>query len=459
MRSSAAAFDPNRLDFKRLSCASMISQNHPLSQRNVPRTLTPDVSLQTLVSIQKQLFHCPDISTAYQKTLESLQAIPQVSRVAIVEACRPGFSELSTCWDAEWWAGSPPFRRKRRAGKVSSIFHALSSGWVETLAQGKPIVGTLNSLPPLERELLHRQGIAAILIVPLMVDRQLYGAIRFENFQHPRNWTAPEVALLEGVAIALSLKLEQLIAAAEQSRTEQLQADCVATVAHELRSPLAHIQMLAHLLEISLQQESVSSSPVAHHLKMLQDECQHKNSMINNLLDLSRLSSAPDPIDPIDIPLQVWVPYLTETFQSRFTQQQQHLKIDIPASLPPLRTDSCTLERILTELLHNAWKYTPAQGTIALSAQPCSNDPGGHLCLTITNTGVEISPTDLPHIFDRFYRIPSLDIWAQGGTGLGLPLVKKMVEQLGATIQVSSTDQQVKLTLRFPLMPLSRTPL
>jgi signal transduction histidine kinase len=431
----------------------MLSQNHHLPQRNVPRTLTPDTSLETLVSIQKQLSHCPDISTVYRKTLESLQSIPQVSRVAIVEA-RPSDSyELSNCWDAEWWAGSPPFRRKRRAGKVSSIFHALTSGWLETLTQGKSIMGTLDTLPLLERELLHRQGIAAILIVPLMVNHQLRGAIRFENFQHSRPWADPEIALLEGVAIALSLKIEQLLATAEKARTEQLQNDAAATIAHELRSPLAHIQMLAQLLEASLQNENVlnSTNPVAHHLKMLQDECQHKNSLINDLLTLSHLGSAPDSIDPIDIPLQVWVPYLTETFQTRFTQQQQHLKIDIPTHLPPLKTDPCTLERILTELLHNACKYTPAQGTIALFARCCNDHLGKYLCLIVTNTGVEIPSTDLPHIFDKFYRVPNLDIWAQGGTGLGLPLVKKMVEQLGATIQVSSTDQQVTFTLRFPL--------
>jgi signal transduction histidine kinase len=432
-----------------------LSQNLPqdLSQRNAPRTLTPDASLTALVGIQKDLLQCSDISIAYQRTLESLQAIPQVSRVAIVEARCSESCELSTCWDAEWWAGSPPFRRKRRAGKVSSIFHTLSSGWLKTLTQGKPIIGTLNSLPPLECELLHRQGITAILIMPIMVNQQLYGAIRFENVHHSRHWTAPEVALLEGVAIALSLKLEQLLTAAEKARTEQLQNDAVDTVAHELRSPLAHIQMLAQLLEVSLQKESLltPTSPIAHHLKMLQDECQHKNDLINDLLALSRLSSPPEPIDPIDIPLQIWVPYLTETFQTRITQQQQHLKIHIPSDLPPLKTDSSTLERILTELLHNACKYTPTQGTIALSARPCNSDPIGHLCFTITNTGVEIPAPDLPHIFDKFYRIPSLDIWSQGGTGLGLPLVKKMVEQLGATIQVSSTDQQVTFLLRFPL--------
>jgi signal transduction histidine kinase len=435
----------------------MISQNQHLPQRipqrNASRTLTPDASLTTLVGIQKNLLQCLDVSTAYQKTLESLQSIPQVSRVAIVEARCSESCELSTCWDAEWWAGRPPFRRKRRAGKVSSIFHTLSSGWLKTLTQGKPIIGTLNSLPPLERELLNRQGITAILIMPLMVNQQLHGAIRFENFQHSRHWTAPEVTLLEGAAIALSLKLEQLLAATETARTEQLQNDAVATVAHELRSPLAHIQMLAQLLEVSLQKENIltPTSPVTHHLKMLQDECQHKNNLINDLLALSRLSAPPEPIDPIAIPLQVWIPYLSETFQTSITQQQQHLKIHIPSDLPPLQTDPCTLERILTELLHNACKYTPAQGTIALSAHRCNIDPIGHLCLTLTNTGVEIPAPDLPHIFDKFYRIPSLDIWSQGGTGLGLPLVKKMVEQLGATIQVSSTDQQVTFSLRFPL--------
>jgi signal transduction histidine kinase len=430
----------------------MLSQNQHLPQRPVQKTLQPD-SLTTLVDIQKHLLDCQDIPTAYQKTLERLKDTPQVSRVAIVEAHRSSSCELSDCWEDEWWAGNPPSRRKRRAGRVPSIFHALSSGWLETLTQGKSIVGTLESLPSLERELLNRQGIAAILIVPLMVNRQLHGAIRFEKTRDCRNWSPAETSLLEGVAIALSLKLEQLSAITERSKAAQLQDEGVAAVAHELRSPLAHIQMIAQLLEVSLQQEGIldtPTSPIAHHLQLLQAECQRKNSMINDLLALSCLSAPLDPSTYTEIPLQVWVPYLVEIFQERFQQQQQHLEIDIPTDLPRLKTDLNLLERILTELLHNANKYTPAGGTITVSVRYCESGKN-QLCLTLINKGVEISAADLPHIFDKFYRIPSLDVWNCGGTGLGLPLVKKMVEQLNATIQVSSSDHQVKFTLRFPL--------
>jgi signal transduction histidine kinase len=431
----------------------MLSQNQHLPQSPVQKSSQSDNSLKTLVDIQKHLLDCQDIPTAYRTTLERLQNIPQVSRVAIVEAYRPNSCELSDCWENEWWAGNPPSRRKRRAGRVSSIFHTLSPSWLEALSQGKSIVGTLESLPPLERELLNRQGIAAILIVPLMVNRQLHGAIRFEKTRDCRNWLSSEIALLEGVAIALSLKLEQLSALAESSRAAQLQDEGVAAVAHELRSPLAHIQMIAQLLEVSLHQEGIldtPTSPIAHHLQLLQAECQRKNSMINDLLALSCLNAPIDPSTHTEIPLQVWVPYLTEIFQERFEQQQQYLEIDIPPHLPSLKTDLTLIERILTELLHNANKYTPAGGTITLSGCYCQ-DGQNQLCLNLINSGVEISAADLPHIFDKFYRIPSLDVWNCGGTGLGLPLVKKMVEQLNATIQVSSGDQQVKFTLRFPL--------
>jgi signal transduction histidine kinase len=431
----------------------MLSQNQHLPQSPVQKSSQSDNSLKTLVDIQKHLLDCQDIPTAYRTTLERLQNIPQVSRVAIVEAYRPNSCELSDCWENEWWAGNPPSRRKRRAGRVSSIFHTLSPSWLEALSQGKSIVGTLESLPPLERELLNRQGIAAILIVPLMVNRQLHGAIRFEKTRDCRNWLSSEIALLEGVAIALSLKLEQLSALAESSRAAQLQDEGVAAVAHELRSPLAHIQMIAQLLEVSLHQEGIldtPTSPIAHHLQLLQAECQRKNSMINDLLALSCLNAPIDPSTHTEIPLQVWVPYLTEIFQERFEQQQQYLEIDIPPHLPSLKTDLTLIERILTELLHNANKYTPAGGTIKVSGCYCQ-DGQNQLCLNLINSGVEISAADLPHIFDKFYRIPSLDVWNCGGTGLGLPLVKKMVEQLNATIQVSSGDQQVKFTLRFPL--------
>ncbi|WP_448560616.1 sensor histidine kinase [Trichothermofontia sp.] len=73
------------------------------------------------------------------------------------------------------------------------------------------------------------------------------------------------------------------------------------------------------------------------------------------------------------------------------------------------------------------------------------------VCITVTNTGVEIAPTELPHLFEKFYRIPNHDPWRQGGTGLGLPLIKGLIEKLDGTLRVESSHNQTCFSVCFGL--------
>jgi signal transduction histidine kinase len=132
--------------------------------------------------------------------------------------------------------------------------------------------------------------------------------------------------------------------------------------------------------------------------------------------------------------------------------QQQRFNLHIAANLPLCVTDLNYLERILSELLNNACKYTPPHETITLAVQTLSKLDGrtgwieGHhaqprLQISVQNTGVEIAPSECDRIFEKFYRIPNNDPWKHGGTGLGLALVQKLVEAIGGTISVWSGDR------------------
>jgi signal transduction histidine kinase len=102
---------------------------------------------------------------------------------------------------------------------------------------------------------------------------------------------------------------------------------------------------------------------------------------------------------------------LVASFEERISDRQQTLILDLEPELPDLVTDAIGLKRILTELLHNACKYTPPDESIIVAAWREADK----LYLGVTNTGVEISPEELPRIFDKFYRIPNGDPWkAQG---------------------------------------------
>ena len=114
--------------------------------------------------------------------------------------------------------------------------------------------------------------------------------------------------------------------------------------------------------------------------------------------------------------------------------------------------DPAGLGRVLTELLNNACKYTLNGKAIRLNVQQTAPANDSRIVFTIANQA-EISAQDISHIFERFYRVPSADAIRQGGTGLGLALVHKLVEQMGGSISVISEQGWTTFTIQLPIRP------
>ncbi|MBD2544468.1 ATP-binding protein [Planktothricoides raciborskii] len=295
-----------------------------------------------------------------------------------------------------------------------------------------------------------------------------------------------EVRLVQQVAAqcAIALRQAQLYQASltqvkELERLHQLKDDFLSTVCHELRTPMANIKMALDMLDMftsqqnslalsgsitgnSLNREERSSTltnintasaseKITAYLQMAQVECDREIKLINDLLDLQRLDAEIDTLDGIPIQLQNWLPHVIEVFQYRIAKSEHILEVAIDPELPPLVTDPTALGRIISEMLNNACKYTPANPgeVIRLSATCRQNNQQNKFYLSVSNSGVEIPESELVHIFEKFYRIPSPDPWKQGGTGLGLALVKKLVSYLGGSISVHSGNGQTTFTLEF----------
>ncbi|GAB4365011.1 MAG: hypothetical protein Kow00121_01210 [Elainellaceae cyanobacterium] len=278
-----------------------------------------------------------------------------------------------------------------------------------------------------------------------------------------RIWDDLEARLVEQVINQCTIALRQakLYKAAqtqvqELERLNQLKDDFLSTVSHELQTPMSNIRMATQMLEISLNRLGISTDEVNsinRYFKILEEEEEREISMINDLLDLTRLDAATEPLNLTDINLNIYVPHLAEAFVERMQHQQQQFVLQIPKGLPSLTIDLPHLERILTELLHNACKYTPSGETITLSAQATSET----IEICVSNSGVEISPVECDRIFDKFYRIPNNDPWKHSGTGLGLALVKRRVERLGGKVLVKSESGLTQFIVQLPLRPLAPT--
>ncbi|MBD1909221.1 MULTISPECIES: GAF domain-containing protein [unclassified Leptolyngbya] len=304
------------------------------------------------------------------------------------------------------------------------------------------------------------QSLLAVLACPLMDDQGVLGDLWLFK-PSSMGFNDQEVRLVQQVAnqCAIALRQSRLYYAAqaqveELARLNQLKDDFLSTVSHELRTPLSGIKMAIEMLEMCLRPLGVfepETNPINCYFQILQTEYQREIGLINDLLDLTRLDSGADPLTLSPIHLQFWIAHVLEPFVERTHHQEQHLDITIPKDLPPLTTDLAYLERALTELLQNAFKYTPPGENINVSARLVSNHSSDFILIEVSNTGVEIPEVERDRIFEKFYRIPNNDPWKHGGTGLGLSLVKKLVQRLGGAIWVESSQSLTQFIMQLPL--------
>lgn len=278
--------------------------------------------------------------------------------------------------------------------------------------------------------------------------------------------------LLEAVCTRLTkhaavMELKHQLDEVQQSNL--LKDDLMSAVAHELRSPLATMKMAIELLQITNDNQQRLS-----YLEVLQSTCNQEVELIENLLDLQRLEAnvCGNQLEVVHLP--TWIAAIVESFQMRAEQRQQMIEVRLCPTISSVVINRFGLERILTELLNNACKYTRPGGKIVVHAfsQVAMDEPGSlkrfnpcvqsgftdqfsanvkapSLNLVLSNEA-EIPATALPHLFDRFYRVPQGDRWQQGGTGLGLSLVKKFVEQIQGNIQVDSRAGWTHFLVQIP---------
>jgi signal transduction histidine kinase len=277
-----------------------------------------------------------------------------------------------------------------------------------------------------------------------------------------------EIRLVQQVAnqCAIAIRQARLYQAAQAQVTElerlnRLKDDFLNTVSHEMRTPMSSIKMAIQMLEISLESGEdnlagirLEGTRASRYFKILQDQCDREIGLINNLLDLSRLEAGGETLSLSTIEPHGWLAQVVEPFIDRTRRQQQRLTLAIEAELPKFSTDLSKLERIVTELLNNACKYTPAEQEIELTVRSQADTM---LIFRVTNSGVQLDPVELTRIFDKFYRIPRHDPWNHGGTGLGLALVKKLVAYLGGWIQVGQGENQIWFQVELPSLPMEGT--
>jgi signal transduction histidine kinase len=221
--------------------------------------------------------------------------------------------------------------------------------------------------------------------------------------------------------------------AAKLEETETLRRQLLATVSHELRTPLTSIQgYMAGLIDGVFPAEPETFA-------LVQREAARLTRLVDDIERLSRLEAGVERVEPVSLAAGVVATTVVEGVRPLFEGKGVSLELDLPERLPEVWADEDKLSQILVNLLVNALKYTDEGGRVVLRAEAGARGADrSFVRFLVEDNGIGIPPEDLPHIFERFYRVDKSRSSAGGGSGVGLAVVKTLVERMGGRVEASS---------------------
>jgi signal transduction histidine kinase/sensor domain CHASE-containing protein len=320
------------------------------------------------------------------------------------------------------------------------------------------------------------RGTVSMLLSPLIIKGYVVGTLGL-NTTEPREFSATEIDMVESVVRAISRALEnaRLYTVLETELHERRRAEealqkakaaaeaanltkseFVSVVSHELRVPLTAIQGFADLMAKGVM--GTVSEAQTRHLQTIINNVSRLNNLITDLTDISRIETGRVNLHFTAVDLHTLIEEALQLTEDQIKQRDHTLEIQINGRIPPIWGDRDRLIQILTNLISNAYKYTPNGGHIILAARPTLSrlGPQGGLKaaqITIKDNGIGIRPEDQQQLFQRFFRAQDEQAQQLPGTGLGLSIVKNLLEIQGGRIWFES-DYGKGTTFHFiiPLM-------
>ncbi|MBF0122551.1 MAG: GAF domain-containing sensor histidine kinase [Candidatus Omnitrophica bacterium] len=238
----------------------------------------------------------------------------------------------------------------------------------------------------------------------------------------------------------------------EVAEISKKKTEFISAVSHELRTPLTSIKGYAAILMTG----KVGEIPLAvkERLGKINTHSDNLVKLINDLLDIARIESGRVEMKAIAQPIRTMVDNIADLLIPQLSAKSLVLKTNIPTDVPPIEFDSSQVERVFINLISNAIKFTPTNGTISINVLP--NFEKQEALVEVADTGIGMKKDDLAKVFDEFFRVDNEINMNVKGTGLGLALVKNIVEAHNGHVWVTS-DVGVGTTFHFNL-PFKHVP-
>jgi signal transduction histidine kinase len=279
------------------------------------------------------------------------------------------------------------------------------------------------------RTVLATKNKPVYLVAPLLLAKEVLGAV---VVAHPKKFTDNAAQFLERLAARSASTLEnaRLYQAVQQANESKSQF--VSIVTHELRIPLTSIKGYTDLIR----QGAVGpvNDQQMNFLGVIRNNVERMATLISDLSDVSRIERGKLKLDSISIPIDGYVDETLKSLLHHIDEKSQTIKAEIPTELPRVFADPNRVVQVLTNLISNAWKYTPEGGQITVKAH--ADDESVYV--EVIDTGIGISAEDQAKLFSQFFRSESPAVREQTGWGLGLNVTKRLVETMSGKIGMHS---------------------
>jgi PAS domain S-box-containing protein len=334
---------------------------------------------------------------------------------------------------------------------------ARSISWIEfgqtvsgTVARQRKsiVVAHVQESPDPIMHVVQDYGLRAYACNPLLAGGELLGTLSFGS--RTRDYFEPEeVEFLETISQYVTVAYERMRLVQQLRDEDRRKDEFLATLAHELRNPLAPIRNGLELIRLA----GSNPATLEQSRSMIERQIRQMVRLVDDLLDVSRISRDKLELRRERVELAAIVQSAVETSRPLIDAARHELHVSLPAEPVLLQADPVRLAQAFSNLLNNAAKYSGQGGRIALTAEL----QGGEVVVRIRDNGIGIPADQLPHVFDLFVQVGRSRDASQGGLGIGLTLVRRLIEMHGGSVSATSAGpgQGSEFSLRLPVAAVS----